>query len=85
MILVDLVTEWTFCESLNPRLRVKTSAEDVTDKQQRIFETLGIPLYIKMDRGPHFRGSFKELLKQSKIPFTPSSLYNQSSNRLVEQ
>ena len=41
-------------------------------------------VHVRMDGGPHFREPLQDLLKQSNIPFTPSSPYNPSSNILGE-
>ena len=39
---------------------------------------------MKVDGGPEFRGPFKEMLEEFKIPYTPSSPYNSPSNGLAE-
>ena len=51
---------------------------------KKIFLKCGIPYRVRVDGGPEFRGPFKEMLEEFKIPYTPSSPYNSPSNGLVE-
>ena len=62
-----------------------TSCKATTDKLKRLFESFGYPMSIRYDGGPHFRGEFKEMLSEYKIPETPSSPYNHASNGLAER
>ena len=52
---------------------------------KRMFESHGYPSTIRYDIVPHFRGPFKEMLKEYAIPETPASPYNHASNGLAER
>ena len=58
--------------------------KETTEKLKRMFESYGFPSTIRYDGGPHFRGEFKEMLKEYAIPETPASPYN-ASNGLAER
>ena len=81
LIMADLATGYTFCELLGKT----TTCKATTEKLKRLFESFGYPTFIRYDGGPHFRGEFKEMLSEYKIPETPSSPYNHESNGLAER
>merc|ERR1712240_620352 len=72
---------YTFCELLGK----STTCKATTEKLIRLFASFGFPRSIRYDGGPHFRGEFKEMLAEYKIPETPSSPYNHESNGLAER
>ena len=57
--------------------------ETVAEEMQSLWYRF--PSTIRYDGGPHFRGPFKEMLKEYAIPETPASPYNHASNGLAER
>ena len=68
LIVADLVSGYCFCKFLGN----KTSANQVADKVKTLFLKIEIPFHVHMKEGPQFRGPFRDLLEEFKIPFTPS-------------
>ena len=81
LVVACLATGFTFVEFLGK----STTCKETTEKLKRMFESYGFPSTIRYDGGPHFRGEFKEMLKEYAIPETPASPYNHASNGLTER
>ena len=81
LVLACLATGMTFVELLGK----STTCQETTEKLKKMFDSHGYPTTIRYDGGPHFRGPFKEMLKEYGIPESPASPYNHASNGLAER
>ena len=79
LVIVDRATGYSWCKPLGKTM----SSKEVAAITRKIFLKVGIPYRVRVNGGPEFRGPFKEMLEELKIPYTPSSPYNSPSNGLA--
>lgn len=81
LVIVDRATGYSWCKPLGKIV----SSKEVAAITMKIFLKVGIPYRVRVDSAQEFRGPFKEMLEECKIPYTPCSPYNSPSNRLAER
>ena len=81
LVIANAASGYCWCEYLGKY----TTSKDVLDMVRKLFLKLSILFTVQMDGGLEFHGPFQALLKEFRIEYTPSSLYNPESNGLAER
>ena len=80
LMLADRISGYLFVEDMGKT----TTSEKVTERLEKLYNMYGMPRACRHDDGPHFRGPWKNFLKEIKCESQQCCAYNHESAGLAE-